>query len=128
MQACKGAAAIPEHYLHLKSRNLIHASPGRPHLNTVLVVKVLDAPGIPVPIHGADAELTHPCPGEKQPKRASFTQTAGKFAWVKQSVMKKKLIRGKVDLEPSFGGKGQEMVRWPMITRINYCQADAVMI
>lgn len=77
-------------------------------MNIVLVVKVLDAPGIPVPIHGADAELTHPCPGEKQPKRASFTQTAGKFAWVKQSIVKKKLIRGKVDLEPSFGGRGRK--------------------
>lgn len=57
MHASQGAAAIPVPCLHLKSNS--HAGSGKHHLTAVLVNKVLDALEIPVPVHGADAELRH---------------------------------------------------------------------
>lgn len=90
MHAGKGAAAIPVHYFHMKSNSLTHAGSGRHHLTFVLVNNVLGALEIPVPMHRADAELTHDCSCEKQPERSSFTQAAGIFAWVKQNFVEKK--------------------------------------
>lgn len=82
-------------------------------MNIVLVVKVLDAPGIPVPIHRADAQLTHRCLGVKQPKilhSGSRDVCLGKAELCEKQKQKQKqnLIKGKVDLEPSFGERGRK--------------------
>lgn len=74
----------------------------------VLVNNVLNALESPVPMHRADAKLTHHCSCEKQPKISSFTQAEGIFAWAKQNIVKKKIIKGKVDLEPSLGERGRK--------------------
>lgn len=96
MRADKGAGAVPVRYLHLKSNNLTPAGSGRHHLTFVLVNKVLDALEIPVPMHRADAELMHHCGCEKQPKRSSFTQATGIFAWAKQNLVEKILLKEKL--------------------------------
>lgn len=54
MHVGKGAAAIPVHYLHLKSNILTHAGPGRHHSTFVLVNNILDALESPIPMHRAD--------------------------------------------------------------------------